>query len=221
MVHSPLQRHQNRRRSWVLTALTALAVLFALDWLLGWIIWLPLYSGLFGFLVAGLIAGGIAFRIARPLRPVRTGQLVALALVLGVVNSSVALYWEYHHVAHGVGDLPGFGKLLARAYRAGRPIDEVTDRVVREFKARLRDEYPPGGAVGYARWCFAGGEMKVSVDDASDHVTVSHRRWVWLIRSIAAALLTCTGLWFSFEGLRSPLPVRNVLIPGEEYEEID
>lgn len=211
----------SRLRVWLISISAAAVILFALDWLLGWIIWLPLYSGLFGFLVAGLIAGGVAFRMARSLRPVSRGPIIMTAIVIAVLNSSGALYWEYRHIVESVGNLDGFRKLRFRAPESGRTSDQVKRQVVDAFQRRLTDEYPPGGPLGYARWCFAIGEMELVIDDASDVVAVSHRNWAWLLRTLAGMLLTGLGLWFSFEGLRSPEPVRNTISPGEEYEEVD
>ncbi len=211
----------SRTRVWLLSISAAAAILFALDWLLGWIIWLPLYSGLFGFLVAGLIAGGVAFRMARSLRPVSRGPIIMTAVAIAVLNSSGALYWEYHHIAQSVGNLDGFRKLRFRASESGRTSPQVKLQIVEEFQRRLTAEYPPGGPLGYARWCFAIGEMELVIDDASDVVAVSHRNWAWLLRTLAGMILTGLGLWFSFEGLRSPEPVRNTISPGEEYEEVD
>ena len=40
------------------------------------------------------------------------------------------------------------------------------------------------------------------------------------IRCLGAILLV-VGLALAFDALKSPSPVRNVLLPGEEYEELD
>lgn len=206
---------------WLSVAVVSLAILFGLDYLLGLVIWLPLYSGLFGYLVAGLIAGGASFRMARKLRPVSRGGILVWSVLLALINTAPALYWEYHHVASGVSDMKGFVKLRIRAVNAGKPRSEVVERIDKEFERRLREGYPPGGFIGYARWCIQSGELPVMVDDAGDTVRVSHRGAAWLIRTIAAWILTCLGLWFSYDGLRAGHPVSNTLAPGEEYEEID
>lgn len=206
---------------WLSVLAVALLILFALDYLLGLVIWLPLYCGLFGFLVAGLIAGGTAFRLARKLRPISRGRIWATGILLTLFNAPTALFFEYHHVASGVGELAGFSKLRVRAAKEGSPRADIVERIELAFRDKLTSDFPPGGFLGYARWCVQSGEMPLQVDDASDIVSVSHRGWRWVIRSVIALVLTFVGLCFSFDGLRSAVPVRNILAPGEEYEDID
>src|SRR5690606_16460404 len=110
--------------------------------------------------------------------------------LLALLNTVPALYWEYHHVTSGVRDMKGFEKLRIRAFNAQRPRAEVTAKIDAEFDRLLREGYPPGGFIGYARWCMDRGELPVTVDDAGDTVRVSHRGAAWPIRTVAAWILT-------------------------------
>lgn len=207
--------------AWLRALAVSGLVLATLSWLQALVIWLPLYSGMFGFIVAGLIAGGLTFRLARRLRPVPGRHVFAAAVFLALLNSSSTLYWEFRHVADRVGKQPGFDRLRSSAARDGKPKSEIPEKATAAYLSNLADNYPPGGVVGYARWCADSGEMNIDVDGVTDLVTVSHKGWAWLLRTIGGVILTALGVWFTADALRSPTPISNTLRPGEEYEEIE
>lgn len=206
----------------------AVLVLIALDWLLGALLWLPFFGGLIGFLVEGLIAGGLGFRVARSARPVSRRQLWAGILVAVVISSAAVLWFEYFHFSARIGRPPNFAKARNQALRDAEGDDgrrsasnAVGAESVTAFHNFLESEYSPGGAVGYARWVTTSGVAVLKVRDVEEKIEAEHRGWIWPIRSFVGALMLVLGLGLAFDGLKSPTPIRNVLVAGEEFEELD
>jgi len=212
---------------WGGMAVTAL-VLVALDWLLGSLLWLPFFAGLIGFLVEGLIAGGIGFRLARSARPVPRGRLWSGILFLTAISTVGVLWFEYFHYSARIGRPPRFAAVRNQAMRgadgdaARRAASQaVGAEGVAAFDRFLMETYPPGGALGYARWATSSGEATLTVRGAEERIVAEHRGWIWPTRTAVGAMLLVLGLGLAFDALKSPTPVRNVLGPGEEYEEIE
>lgn len=208
-----------RTRRWLLARLVSLGLLVAFGFLLARLIWLPFYFGLFFFLVAGLLAGALSFRIARAARPISRSRILRGIAWLAVLAMIVTLCWEYQHVRATIGAPPKFHEARNAAVKAGRPPGYIKDLASDEFRKGLRKAYPPGGPIGYVRWAASSGEMELAVDGTKDVGAIDQRGAAWVVRTVAALLLMAAGLYASFESLRSPLPVSNILPAGEEYEE--
>jgi hypothetical protein len=208
-----------RARRWLVARLLSLGLLAVLGFLLARLIWLPFYFGLFFFLVAGLLAGALSFRIARAARPIPRLRILRGIAWLAAVAMAITLCWEYQHVAGTIGDPPKFQEARNAAVKAGRPAACIRDIASEEFRKALRKTYPPGGPIGYVRWAVSSGEMEISVEGTKDVGAVDQRGTAWLVRTVIGLLLMAAGLYASFESLRSPYPISNILPPGEEYEE--
>ncbi len=211
-----------RRKTWWSALALAFGLLVGLDWLLARLLWLPFYFGTFFFIVAGLIVGAVSFRVARGARPLARGRIVRGVLLLAILSSLVTTCWEYRFIVAGAGVPPKFTDARNAALRAGRSPTEVLWQAAESFRDGLADRFPPGGVVGYVRWAIASGEMRIEVGDSVETVSIAdHQGLIWPIRTLAALLLMAIGLWLSYEPLRSPQPVSNVLAPGEPYEEVE
>ncbi|MCG8406355.1 MAG: hypothetical protein MI923_14245 [Phycisphaerales bacterium] len=210
-----------RLKSWWLALGVAFCLLAGLDWLLARLVWLPLYCGLFFFLVAGLLVGGVCFRLARAARPMTKVRIAGGVLFVAFMSTAVTIFWEYQYIAGSIGGPPEFAALRNKAVREAGSSARIDNLATEQFKQQLVNDFSPGGPLGYVRWTIASGEMKLEVESVTENVSIDHRGFAWLIRTIAALILTAVGLWLSFEALQSPGPVSNVLAPGEEYEEID
>jgi hypothetical protein len=207
-----------RAKPWYGALLVSFLLLVITGFLLARLIWLPFYFGLFFFLVAGLLAGAISFRMARRARPVSQGRIIRGVSLVAVAAAMVTLVWEYEHVAKTIGDSK-FADARNAAVKANRPLGEVRKTATACFREALRETYPPGGVVGYARWAIRTGQMDLDVNACKDTVAISQQGYAWLARTVIGVILLAAGLWASFESLRSERPVSNILAPGEEYEE--
>jgi len=199
-----------------------------LNWLLGSLLWLPYYSGLFGFLVEGLIAGAVAFRVASAARPVsKLNRIIGIALLV-VFSINVLLLFEYHHFRNKIALPPKFVTTRNHIIRAQKDesarvaaIEAVETQAQQAFSNMLADNFPPANAYGYARWVTVTGLADIDVQGERERIEARHRGWIWPVRTGIGALLLALGFWLAFDALAQGEPVRNVLQPGESFDEID
>jgi len=208
-----------RPARWPLAAATALGIATVLGWLLVRLVWLPFYFGLFFYLVAGLLAGALSFRVGRGARPVSGRWLLAGVASAAIAASLALVIWEYRYIAGTAGADGRFREARNAAVAEGRSPRSVEPIAAAAFRNTLRDQYPPGGPLGYVRWAIAGKGMDIVVNGCRDHVSINQKGQAWIARTVAGCLLLGLGLWLSFESLRSTEPVSNILRPGEEAEE--
>ena len=209
----------SRPARWWMAVVLAILLLIPLAWLLARLIWLPFYFGLFFFLVAGLLVGAASFRVARSARPLVKSRLVTGVCLATVFTTGVAVFWEYHGFSASVAADRRFPVAKNAAISAGETVGAVKTEATAEFRRVLWAEWPPGGAIGYVRWAASSGTMSLTVRGSTEVITNPHRGYTWPLRTTAAAILLALGLWLSFESLRSPTPVSNILVPGEEAED--
>ncbi len=220
---SATEQFGNRSGSgpWRIALMATAVILIGLAWILALLLWLPAFFGLFFFFIAGMLSAGLTFRLAAPARPIARARLLRGIALLAAVSTLATVFWEHHHIAATVADPPAFAKAKNAALEAQGSEQSVVQQAVAEFRRKLAEEHPPGGAIGYARWALDSGRMELKVGEHSEPISISHRRGIWAARTLVAFLLTAAGLWLSFDALRSAERVSNVLRPGEEYEEID
>lgn len=211
--------NQGRHVSWLGAQVFALGALALLGWLLARLVWLYYFFGLFFFLIAGLLVGAFAFRVAKAARPIEKGRLIRGVLFVGLCSTLITVVWEFRHFADTVGQPPKFAEARNAATAGGRPSREVQDLAAQAFVKHLHTDFPPGGVVGYVMWAVREGQAKLTVNNVTEGIVIDHKGWVWIARTLAGAVLLLSGLWFSLESLRSPLPITNTLRPGEEILE--
>ncbi len=215
-------------RYWWRAVLVAAIITVPLNWLLGSLLWLPYYSGLFGFLVEGLIAGAVAFRVARAARPVtKWNRMVGIALLV-VFSINVLLLFEYHHFRNKIALPPKFVTTRNRIIRQEKDeaarvaaVRAVETQAQQAFANMLANNFPPANAYGYARWATVAGVADIEVQGERERIEARHRGWIWPVRTGIGALLLALGFWLAFDALAQREPVRNVLLPGEPFDEID
>lgn len=222
---APPPPNAEQLRAWYAGLIIGAVLLSALGWILARVVWLWFYFGLFFFLVAGLLVGAVAFRVARPSRPLTKRRILIGTLTISIIAWMVTVFWEYDHVARDIGDLPKFAKAHEAADEKARSAtlvgettvhDDVGSKARTAFIDSLRQDYWPGGTIGYIRWAVSSGEMTLTVDECVDEVSIDQRGWAWPIRSLIGIVLLAAGLWSNLESLRSAGPVSNFLVPGEE-----
>jgi len=206
--------------AWPAGLLVGAGVGVALTWLLARVIWLPAYFGVFFFLVAGMLVGAASFRIARSERPITTGRVISGVAVIALASTAASLIWEYRYRAATIGAPPKFGDARADALQRRRPVSDVESAATAAFRTFLREQYAPGGVIGYVKWAAHDGEVRLTLPDGfSDQTVLGQRRWAWVLRTVACCALFAAGLWYQLEALRSAQPTCNVLRPGEEAED--
>src|SRR5207244_1425333 len=134
----------------------------------------------FFFIIAGFLAGSLSFRIASDLRPIARQQIVIGSLLVSLLAGAVYLIFEYQHFAAGVGEEARFAEAKNAMLSAARPARSVELAAEQSFKKLLKNDFPPGGLVGYIRWAISGGELKVAVDGSAEQIVMPHAGFRWL-----------------------------------------
>lgn len=208
-------------RSWRRALWLSFVLLAGLSWLLARLVFLPYYMGLFFYLVAGLLVSGATFRMARAARPIGRARMTRGVIVVATLAWAVSVVWEYRDRVGGIAGGARFVEAKNQAIADGKSPSVVEARAIELLREHLRADYPPGGVIGYIRWVLHSGRMTLTIGPSTDELAVSQRGAAWAARSIASIGLLALGLWFGFESLRSPTPVTNLLVPGEEAEDED
>ncbi len=125
-------------------------------WLLSYAATLPFFLGLFFFVLFGLMIGAVMHRAAAAGRPYGKASLVLGTTVVVIAGWAVSLAKESRDFP---ADMAAIAPNLTRDI-GGRSVDEFRAAVVADVRRFLRESYPPGGAIGYARWVILSGELK-------------------------------------------------------------
>ncbi len=217
-----------QRAAWRRGLTAGIVLLSALGWILARVVWLWAYFGLFFFLIAGLLVGAVSFRIARSARPMSRRAILWGVALISVVAWTVTVVWEYRFISATIAGPEQFtdARKAAIARKTRGPAGEqssdhrTVDSIVAErFRAKLHDDYWPGGLIGYVAWATGSGQMELVIDGVSERVSITQRGLAWPVRSLVAIILLAAGLWSNLESLRSPSAVSNFLVPGEEAED--
>jgi len=140
---------------WWAGVLVAAVVAIPLTWLLSFAATLPFFIGIFFFALFGLVIGAAVYRVAAKTAPYSRGTVLAgtTLIVLGCWIGSV-----YLESARFPDDVADFAIENAR---------DIGDRTAAEFRAEvaentrryLRETYPPGGILGYAKWSLLSSRL--------------------------------------------------------------
>jgi hypothetical protein len=176
---------------WWLAVLVGTGFSLPFSWLLSAAALLPFLLGLFFFALFGLIIGALVFRIACPRRPYRKG-----AVLVGT-TFIITVCWITSIVLESRAFAPEMGE---KATDATRSIGDLTraehiDKMADQVQAYLRDQYPPGGLIGYVRWSLTDGEIKKGILEGP-RKTIKRdqvKHW-WAIRVVLSIALLSFGV---------------------------
>ncbi|UCF34924.1 MAG: hypothetical protein JSV78_06375 [Phycisphaerales bacterium] len=160
------------------------------SWLLSFGALLPFLLGLFFFALFGLIIGALVFRIAAPGRPYGKGAIVVGTTVIVLVCWCTAFVLESRDFPREMGQ---------KATDATRSIDmtrqQHIEKMAEDVRAYLREEYPPGGLIGYVRWSLTDGRIKKGVLDGPRRTIKRNqvKHW-WAIRVVVSIGLLAFGV---------------------------
>jgi hypothetical protein len=160
------------------------------SWLLSFGALLPFLLGLFFFALFGLIIGALVFRIAAPGRPYGKGAIVVGTTVIVLVCWCTAFVLESRDFPREMGQ---------KATDATRSINmtrqQHIEKMAEDVRAYLREEYPPGGLIGYVRWSLTDGRIKKGVLDGPRKTLKRDqvKHW-WAIRVVLSIGLLAFGV---------------------------
>jgi len=203
------------RRIWL--SLVAGCVLgLPAGWLLASLAVLPMFLGLFFFLLLGLLIGATMYRFGKPAAPVPRSRLLAIGGITAVAIWGVALVVEYSNLPDDA--VRTVRESFRGRYLAKEDVQKLQAEVRRHVPAELRENYPPGGFLGYLRWAAASGEMKcprVLAPDTEIH-TLYQARTLWVVRVVVSLVLLGFALIAQFIGLAEPAKSTEEMVESEQ-----
>jgi hypothetical protein len=176
---------------WWLTVAVGVIVSMPFAWLLSYAAALPFYLGLFFFVLFGLVIGATMHRVASRRRPYgRAAILVGTTIVAGAG-------WIASIAVEGLGFPNDMGDdAIKRTLSIGnRSPEEYRKAVADEVRRFLRERYPPGGVVGYARWILTNGELKKGeIEGVKVTLRRGQRGYWWAVRVVLSIALLGFGI---------------------------
>ncbi len=177
---------------WLLAVLTACGVSLPIGWLLCYGALLPFFLGLFFFLLFGLLLGAVLYRVGESCRPLGKWTIRAGTLVVVLFAWAISMLTEGHDFPAQVADY---------AYEQPRRLPEgVTPEDYRRTSEEqvvqfLREEYPPGGVIGYMRWAVTSSRVEPPVGQLRKPFRSDQFRWWFVIRVGLSILLLTYGVY--------------------------
>ncbi|GMU24382.1 MAG: hypothetical protein AMXMBFR13_44560 [Phycisphaerae bacterium] len=177
-------------------------------WLLASLAILPFQLGLFFFLLLGLLIGAFMYRAGRPAAPMArpllwtTGMAVALAIWL------TSLLVEYNNAI--TRDAPkAVRDSMRRTSLTTEQVQELRQGTTQAFSATLKENYAPGGFVGYVRWAATSGEVQLPkvVRSSTTTYQLKQRPISWIIRVVLSLLFMSGAILSQVLGLSQVSPV--------------
>lgn len=162
-----------------------------LSWLLAYAATLPFFIGIFFFALFGLVIGAAVHRVASPGRPYARSTLWAGTILLVVGGWLVSICVEGRALPMDFArDVPGWTRDL-RGKTRSQFVEDVADRI----RSNLRENYPPGGTLGYVRWVVTSGEFpQGSIEGVKRTLRVSQRKGWWIMRALLSLGLLSFGI---------------------------
>jgi hypothetical protein len=178
-------------KRWTAAVAVGLLAGLPLGWLLSYAAALPFLIGIFFFMLFGLMIGASMFRVGAKARPVPARALVIGITFVVLWTWTASLAWESRGFAHDQAKRA----LKGTASLEGTAPQEFKADVIRGIRSYLREQYPPGGTIGYARWCVASGKIPPStIEPVAFELRVNQRGWFWILRAVLCITLLGFGV---------------------------
>jgi hypothetical protein len=189
---------------------TGLLVAVPLGYLLSYGASLLTFLGLFFFMLFGLAIGAAMFRVGRPARPIGRWKLRAGTAVVALFGWGLGLTLEGYEfpsdVAHRV--LKPESRIYRRRPEGVTP-SQIRQSVIESTRAYLKQQYPPGGPLGYMQWKATSDRLPLQVPGREEPVTLQYKRkngaW-WLVRVILSIGLFAFAIHSQVQLLGRPEP---------------
>lgn len=168
-------------------------------WILSYAAALPFFLGAFFFALFGLMLGALVFRVAQPVRPYPAAHVWIGTTLLVLMVWGMALVKESRDFPHEMAELASDQTRNLE----GRSVEQFRAELAGQIKQYLRDTYPPGGLIGYARWTLASGELKKEKVPLLSKAMTRHQTGVWwAMRVVLSVGLLAFGIGSQTLGLR-------------------
>ncbi len=190
--HKGTSRGHGSGLQFMLATVVGMLVSVPLGWLLSYAAQLPFYLGLFFFPLFGLMIGAAMHRAAHRARPYHTTPLLV------GTTMAVMFCWMFSLTVEA-NDMPVWVATHAsrnpRLKLHNQTIEAYRATVADNMTAYLKETYPPGGLIGYARWASTNGEITQQVAPGLLKSIHAPQRGIWwLIRVMLSVGLLAFGI---------------------------
>lgn len=184
-------REPTSHARWWVAVFVGLLVSLPIAWLLSYGALLPFFIGVFFFALFGIIIGAAMFRVASPGRPYGTTSVFVGTTVVVLSAWSLSMVKESRDFPNDL------------AKDAVRRVRDIGDRTAAEFKAYVedsvrrlvREQYPPGGTLGYMRWSMMSAVFeKGAIEGVPFELRRNQSRWAWAVRVVLSIGLLAFGV---------------------------
>ncbi len=184
-------RRSHKAARWWLAVGVGTIVSLPLAWFLSHAALLPFFLGLFFFVLFGLVIGAVMHRVASPGRPFARAALVSGTAVVVAVVLCASIVMESKDFPRKMAHEAGAGT----RYIGDQTIGEYRAAVADEVRRFLREQYPPGGVLGYMRWMLTSGELKKGQIENVNRTLrrAQHKAW-WVVRVSLSVSLAAFGI---------------------------
>lgn len=168
-----------------------IAIGLPLSWLLSYAATLPFFIGLFFFALFGLVIGASVYRVAAKNRPCGRASVLIGTTLMVLVCWGLALQLEARRFPGDIADYaaensPDLG---------GRDLPTYLQDVSRKTTDYLRQTYPPGGLIGYARWSMLNGRItRNDIPELVQPFRSNQARIWWAVRVVVSIALLAFGI---------------------------
>jgi len=126
-----------------------------LTWLLSYAATLPFFIGVFFFALFGLVIGASIHRVAAARAPYARITVITGTTLIVLLCWGVSLYLESVRFPLDVATFA----IEATRDIGDRTADEFRADIADQTRRFLRETYPPGGLLGYARWSLLSSRL--------------------------------------------------------------
>lgn len=216
--HQPVDRaistaHESQTQTgstsrWWCSVLFGLVFSLPFAWLLSYAAALPFFIGMFFFALFGLVIGAAIFRIAIVSAPYPSRSLVIGTTLVVLVAWTITIVKECR-------DFP-----VEIAIKVGMQTRDIGTRSLGEFQIMvadqvrqfLRDQYSPGGIIGYIHWVLTDGHLQVGdIESLRRTISAPQSKFWWAIRAALSIGLLAFGIGSQTLSLKKKVaaPVRS------------
>lgn len=184
----PDQVSSNR---WWLGVLVGAVVALPIGWLLSYAATLPFLIGPFFFALFGLVIGAVVHRVASPGRPYGLAALLIGTTMLVILVCGETIILESRDFPSEMAD-----QAASRTRTLGdRSIEEFRTQTTEGVRRYLKDNFPPGGTIGYVRWVLTQGRIEAGeIEGITRTLTPLQSGFLWFVRVVLSIALLAFGI---------------------------
>lgn len=187
----PNSRTRRRSVRWWAAVLLGMVVSVPIGWVLSLAGTLPFFLGPFFFALLGLVIGAAVHRVACIARPYGRVTLWLGTMVLVLFCWGISLVKESRDFPEGA----AISAARKTRFLGTDSVQEYRRSVADGIRRYLRENYPPGGTLGYVRWVAANGQIdKGEISGVHRTLRSAQQGAGWVVRVVLSLSFLTFGI---------------------------